>query len=79
MEAKIYHEEIRVKTGNYGWIDIDSGMSYGYLGATFKINSIMQLRKKSNQFKMFQFESIEWFNEHDFGYWKDADIVWQSF
>lgn len=37
------------------------------------------IKSKNGTFKMFVFQKDQDINDFDYGFWADADIVWQSF
>jgi hypothetical protein len=81
MEIKIRsNDSLRVNAGaDSVFADIQGDKENGQyiLGVQFYDMHKLQLREKQGSFKMFAIPN-EWsFSNVDFGWWEDADIVWE--
>lgn len=61
------------------FVDADSNSQQYGIGVTFYNNHHIQIRKKDNTLKVFSKPSDFPIDEYDFGWWSDAEVVWQSF
>jgi hypothetical protein len=81
MEIHIPSEQrLRVITNQKRiFIDASSAPHQECLTVEFYSFQKQQIRSKSGTFKMFVFQKDQDITDFDFGFWNDAEIVWQSF
>ena len=82
MEIRLNSKQrVRVITGQSknNFIDIKSGDWERALEVSFLTpNQYMEVRKKDNTICTFYFESKRHKKEYDFGWWKDAEVVFAN-
>jgi hypothetical protein len=68
-------ESIRVKTYSGPFIDIRH-IDYESLAVDlYAFQGYIELRQKDRQFRLFQFPKKSYKKDHDFGWWKDAEVI----
>lgn len=73
-------EKLRFQNWNAEvFADADCNTHQYGIGITFYDMHHIQIRKKSNTFKAFVIPPKFPIDEYDFGYWSDAEVIWQSF
>jgi hypothetical protein len=75
MEIELYADErVRVKTSKT-LIDVQR-IGYDSLGINLSsFEAYIEIRKKGGELKVFQFPKRSYKKENEFGYWKDAEVV----
>jgi hypothetical protein len=75
MELELYADErVRVKTSKT-LIDVQR-IGYDSLGINLNsYDAYIEVRKKGHELKVFQFPKRSYKKENEFGYWKDAEVV----
>ena len=72
-------EKLRIATGEELSLVVESAINKEALIVGFYRSQKQQLRKKENAYIMFVFEKEQSIEEFDFGYYSDAEVVWQNF
>ena len=71
--------EIVFQITGLGYIAVNvQNMVMLYMGIYF-LPALLQLREKEGNYKLFIFKNINYYKEHEFEWWSDANIIWQSF
>jgi hypothetical protein len=81
MQIHIPSEQrLRVSTNKERvFVDASSAPHQECLTIEFYSFQKQQIRSKSGTFKMFVFQKDQDITDFDFGFWSDAETVWQSF
>ena len=73
-------EKLRIETyENRVFIDAYRGKDGICIETVFYPIHFQQLRKKEREMCMFSFYDLKHIEDYDFGWYSDAEIVWQSF
>lgn len=60
------------------FIDIYCEKDEACLAAMAHEQHVVEIRRKDGGVKMFSFPNREYYEDYDFGYWKDARIIWTN-
>ena len=73
-------EKLRIETyEDRVFIDVYRGKDEVCIETVFYPIHFQQLRKKEREMCMFSFYDLKHIEDYDFGWYSDAEIVWQSF
>jgi len=82
METRLFgKQKLRVTTNQSrnNWLDIRSGESEQALEVSFLTSQqYLEIRKKDGQICSFYFESKRHKKYYDFGWWKDAEVIFAN-